>query len=84
MASLVGRRWGRWFWRPGKSGLGTVACLLASGAAALLVVPELWLEPDKLAILMMVSAFAEASFRGGWDNLFIGPAVALAFCLLQG
>lgn len=84
LASLVGRRWGRWFWRPGKSGWGTVACLLASGTAVLLVIPELWLEPGKLAVLMMVSAFAEASFRGGWDNLFTGPAVALVFWLLQG
>ncbi len=83
MASLAGRRWGRWFWMPEKSGAGTAACFLASGAALLLLFPQLSLEPGKLAALILVSGFAEALFPGKWDNLIMAPLVAVAFWLMH-
>lgn len=82
-ASLVGRRWGKIFWRKGKSCAGSLACVIASCIGALLIFPDLFFDPVRLLVLSIVSGIAEGAFRGAWDNLFMGPLVAFAFCLLE-
>lgn len=82
-ASLAGQRWGKTFWREGKSWVGSFACVLASSMGALLLFPELVLTPVRLVAISLFAGLAEGAFRGVWDNFFMGPLIALAFCLLE-